>query len=346
MKKKSFKKIMLLSFLFLIFSIQTSSAIASDWAKDDINALIQHSILPDHLNDDSKFQYKITRLEFTELMVNLYTHISNTPLSAISKEEPFEDTNNLYIGAAYNIGLVNGISSSEFAPNNYITRQEIVCLIARELRALGIVTITNSQAAFSDMNQVATWAKTDINYCVQEGILKGIGNNLVAPLNNATREQAICFVERVRSNFSAQLPETNDPEPDTDEITQFEQEVVRLVNVERANFSYEPLNHNDNLSNIARAKSQDMVDNNYFSHTSPTYGSPFDMMKSFGINYTYAGENIAMGQTTPAAVVKSWMNSEGHRKNILNPNFTDLGVGLAKNNSGTSYWTQMFISSK
>ncbi len=61
-------------------------------------------------------------------------------------------------------------------------------------------------------------------------------------------------------------------------------------------------------------KSQDMIDNNYFSHNSPTYGSPFDMLKKFGISYKTAGENIAMGQKTPKEVVNAWMNSEGHRK--------------------------------
>ena len=78
----------------------------------------------------------------------------------------------------------------------------------------------------------------------------------------------------------------------------------------------------------------------YFSHTSPTYGSPFDMMKKFGITYRSAGENIAMGQRTPEEVVKAWMNSEGHRKNILNSSFTHIGVGHV---ASGNYWTQMFI---
>ena len=87
-------------------------------------------------------------------------------------------------------------------------------------------------------------------------------------------------------------------------------------------------------------KSQDMHDKNYFSHTSPTYGSPFDMMKSFGISYRTAGENIAKGYRTPQAVVDGWMNSEGHRANILNASFKQIGVGYYANGY---YWTQMFI---
>ncbi|MFC9275224.1 CAP domain-containing protein, partial [Bacillus spizizenii] len=87
-------------------------------------------------------------------------------------------------------------------------------------------------------------------------------------------------------------------------------------------------------------QSRDMKDKNYFDHQSPTYGSPFDMMKSFGISYKTAGENIAKGQKTPEEVVKAWMNSEGHRKNILNPNFTHIGVGYVESGS---IWTQQFI---
>ena len=83
-----------------------------------------------------------------------------------------------------------------------------------------------------------------------------------------------------------------------------------------------------------------MHDQGYFSHTSPTYGSPFDMMRAFGVSYRTAGENIAMGYATPAAVVEAWMNSEGHRANILSANYTTLGVGYVADGG---YWPQWFI---
>jgi len=120
----------------------------------------------------------------------------------------------------------------------------------------------------------------------------------------------------------------------------FEKQVVSLVNVERAKYGLSPLTENWELSRIARIKSQDMHDNNYFSHTSPTYGSPFTMIKNFGLTYKSAGENIAKGQTTPQAVVTAWMNSSGHRANILNASFTKIGVGYV---AAGNYWTQMFI---
>jgi len=94
---------------------------------------------------------------------------------------------------------------------------------------------------------------------------------------------------------------------------------------------------------VAEKKAEDLRDNHYFDHNSPVYGSPFDMMKQFGISYTAAGENIAKGQRTPAEVMNGWMNSSGHRANILNSNFTEIGVGYVTDENGTGYWVQHFI---
>lgn len=149
------------------------------------------------------------------------------------------------------------------------------------------------------------------------------------------------------------LPDTDEPEiippdekPDTElpdvsgPTNNYEHEVLQLVNKERSARGLNPLQMDSKVQQVARIKSQDMQKNNYFDHTSPTYGSPFDMLKSFGVNYSMAGENIAYGHTSPAAVVEGWMNSQGHRENILNPNFTHLGVGYEPVGH---YWTQMFI---
>ncbi len=122
-----------------------------------------------------------------------------------------------------------------------------------------------------------------------------------------------------------------------------EQEIVKLVNKERTNRGLNPLTENWELSRVARIKSQDMASNNYFSHNSPVYGTPFEMLNSFGIKYTQAAENIASGQQNAEQVMNSWMNSSGHRANILNPNLTNIGVGVArKGTSGPLYFTQIF----
>lgn len=129
------------------------------------------------------------------------------------------------------------------------------------------------------------------------------------------------------------------PGKDTD-VLEYENEVIRLVNEIRVQNGLNKLTGDWELSRVARFKSQDMKDNNYFSHTSPVYGSPFQMIKNFGISYRAAAENIAKGQATPQAVVNAWMNSSGHRANILNGSYNKIGVGYVADGR---YWTQMFI---
>lgn len=129
----------------------------------------------------------------------------------------------------------------------------------------------------------------------------------------------------------------------TDSRSILEDEVIALVNKERTSRGLQPLVKNDVLSKLARLKSQDMIDKNYFDHESPTYGSPFDMMDVFGVNFCYAGENIACGQTNADLVVEAWMNSPGHMANILKKEYQEIGVGLAWDEEGYPYWTQMFI---
>lgn len=123
-------------------------------------------------------------------------------------------------------------------------------------------------------------------------------------------------------------------------VASYEHEVVRLVNEIRQQNGLKPLTENWELSRVARYKSQDMLDNRYFSHTSPTYGSPFQMIKAFGLSYRTAGENIAKGYASPQAVVNGWMNSSGHRANILNVSYTQIGIGYVAQGN---YWTQIFV---
>lgn len=133
--------------------------------------------------------------------------------------------------------------------------------------------------------------------------------------------------------------------PSVDSLKTVEQQVIDLVNRNRVSAGLAPLTANWELSRVARYKSQDMINKGYFAHQSPTYGSPFQMMESFGIRFTAAGENIAYGQRTPQEVMNAWMNSSGHRANIMSPIYNQIGVGVAKAANGTFYWTQEFIKS-
>ena len=132
--------------------------------------------------------------------------------------------------------------------------------------------------------------------------------------------------------------------PNIDHVKNVENEVLAIVNQERSKQGLKPLQMDWELERVARTKSQDMAAKGYFSHQSPTYGSPFDMMKQFGINYKSAGENIASGQRDPKEVMVAWMNSTGHRANILKPEYTHIGVGYYHGGSYGHMWTQMFIT--
>ena len=142
------------------------------------------------------------------------------------------------------------------------------------------------------------------------------------------------------------VKEENSGSPDTATVSSsnliYEQKVVELVNIERQKAGLQALTLNSEISNVARTKAKDMADNNYFAHQSPTYGSAGDMLTKFGIRSSAWGENLASGQKTPESVVAAWMNSEGHRANIMSPDFSRIGVGYVTNSGGTPYWTQVF----
>lgn len=188
------------------------------------------------------------------------------------------------------------------------------------------------------VTSIPIFAKTNTTHIVQKG----------DTLWKISKKYEVGISEIINSNPQFKNPNLiypNDtvyiPEADP-QVKSIETEVLALVNAERKKYGLSALEMDWQVSRVATYKSEDMANKNYFSHTSPTYGSPFDMLKKFNISYSYAGENIAKGQTSPASVMNAWMNSEGHRANILNPNFTHLGVGYVDN--GTTYWTQMFIA--
>lgn len=120
-------------------------------------------------------------------------------------------------------------------------------------------------------------------------------------------------------------------------------EVLNLVNKERNKVGLPSLKLDSQLNNLARLKAEDMAKKGYFSHNSPTYGSAFDMMHEYGVSYKTAGENIAKGQKSSESVMRAWMNSSGHRANILGSGYTRLGVGYATDSKGNTYWVQMFV---
>ena len=152
------------------------------------------------------------------------------------------------------------------------------------------------------------------------------------------------YVKLIYPNGNTDSPNTTTPSTTENNsgLTADELEVFNLINAKRTSAGLSALRIDNEVQNVARIKAQDMVDSNYFSHTSPTYGSPFDMMKNFGIKYKTAGENIA-GNSSNSGAVNAWMNSEGHRANILSNNFNYTGIAVVKSPKYGKIFVQMFI---
>ena len=144
------------------------------------------------------------------------------------------------------------------------------------------------------------------------------------------------------SNNSSNNNSSSNSNSTTTAMTTDEKEAFDLINNQRTQNGLSALKLDTETLRVARIKAQDMVDNNYFSHNSPTYGSPFQMLNSFKISYKTAGENIA-GNSSNSSAVTAWMNSSGHRANILNSSFNYTGIGVVKSSKYGKVYVQMFL---
>lgn len=231
-----------------------------------------------------------------------------------------------FIQAAADKGIIQGFTDGTFRPNTIVTRGQLAIFLGRAFELKNTVKVTFSDVATNSV------AYPYIGYLLAANITNGYNDGTYRPDTAVTRGQFSAFLTRTLKYLNPKSTEYA--------VSAYEKEVLRLVNIRRAGAGLAPLTLHIELSKVARIKSQDMKNNNYFDHTSPVYGSPFEMMKQFGITYSAAAENIAWGYSTPEAVVNGWMNSQGHRQNILNANFTHIGIGHVANGN---YWTQMFI---
>lgn len=167
--------------------------------------------------------------------------------------------------------------------------------------------------------------------------------------HNTANDEINTIKDRIKSIKDNILKNVNNPnynagnnanEDNTETSTTYSEyvtKVIELTNVERAKYNLQPLKLSNSLCKSAQEHADDMYTNNYFSHVSQDGRTMSDRIEEYTLSYGYKGENIALGYSTPEEVVKGWVNSEGHRANLLNKNYTDIGVGY---NNG--YWVQNF----
>ena len=156
-------------------------------------------------------------------------------------------------------------------------------------------------------------------------------------------DKILQFIEQLKDYIAGYIEDKEDVAEPAPEVSGAEAlRVIDLTNAERRAAGLPGLTASGRLSRIAQKKAEDMARNGYFSHTSPVYGSAFDMLDDAGISYRAAGENIAKGQPSARSAMNGWMNSSSHRDNILGSRYSEIGVGFAKNGKGTTYWVQIF----
>ncbi len=244
--------------------------------------------------------------------------------------------------AAVNKSAVNNLTANTSKSTNCPTKNNVDSTTATNNYNQPTTATNNIESAgIMDKLQTIAYTKTCNN-----STAKNTNYSYIQSALNSFFKSGSSAAKPAASKPSASKPATQKPASTpavSGDYAAFQKRVVELVNAERAKNGLKPLTMNAQVNKTATLKSQDMAKLGYFDHNSPTYGSPFDMMKKYGISYRTAGENIAMGQTTPEQVMKGWMNSPGHRANILKASFTQIGVGVAKNSSGRLYWTQQFI---
>lgn len=150
------------------------------------------------------------------------------------------------------------------------------------------------------------------------------------------------YVKAIYPSSSSTGNSNNTTDTSTPTMNSDEKEVFNLINTQRTNNDLQALQNDSEVQRVARIKAEDMATNNYFSHTSPTYGSPFDMLTNFKIAYKSAAENIATNSTNSGAVT-SWMNSSGHKTNILNSSYNYTGIGVVSSSKYGKIFVQIFV---
>ncbi|MFC7062447.1 S-layer homology domain-containing protein [Halobacillus seohaensis] len=301
------------------------------WAVNSIDYLSERGIINGYDSRTFGPNDEITRSQASLMLVNeLY------PEEQASQSSAFPDVpqSNPYYNAitvASEKELMEGYLDGSFQPGDPITRAETAVLIDTAYE----IERGEDALSFDDTYSVP-WALHSILDLSSQQIIKGYHDGSFRPNESITRaEFAVVLASTLNPDLNNDSSE--DSPSENHELQAFEEEVVNLTNEEREKRGLNTLSIDPKLSKVAWHKSEDMNVNNYFSHQSPTYGSPFDMMDEFGVNYSLAAENIAKGHTSPEEVVEGWMNSPGHKKNILRDGITHIGVGYENR-----YWTQLF----
>ena len=317
----------------------------SHWASSSINHMLTKQYMAKYVDGTFKPEQVITRAEAAGAIARSMNSKLESSFSPNFIDVPNTHPYYKEICTLVALGVVQ--NSDAFNPEAPLKRMQIAKMIAL---AYKIEVDNKNKSKFNDV-QDTHWAKDIIESLADVGIIKGVNANHFAPNQMVTRAQLAVLVER-GLDFTQKVKKlevaydylSKDYIPTVNFSTAWSQEVIRLINSERQKNKLPALAFDAPLTQIAVIKAQDMVNRGYFDHVSPYYGAPWDLATLFDYTYTSFGENIGRNIPSPEAAVKAWMASPSHRENILKANFTNTGVGIAKNSEGKYYWVQMFSS--
>lgn len=327
MKKLSFVLVSSLFALFLLLPTQLVATspfvdISEDYTHyEGIMALYNEGVISGYPTPEGNRSFRPAEPVSREHTAVIFTALLNLNQSTDGVDYRDIPVDYLYHDAIAEVTAANIFSGSggQFLPKNKLTRAQMATVI---VRAYNLKETNATVTMFLD--NVPDSHKQNVYILAQHGLTRQYSD--FRPTEPVTRGQFASFLKRTSQMNGSPLTT--------------ERKVLKLVNDIRAEEGLAPVVLDHSLNQVARLKSEDMYTNAYFDHVSPTYGTPFDMLRKFGIRFQAAAENIAYGYPTPAEVVQGWKNSEGHYLNIIG-DYTHMGIGVSEQGN---YWTQLFIS--
>lgn len=315
-------------------AVTFSDVPSSHWAHQEITELASENIIKGNLDGTFRPLSSVTRAQSAMLIVRTLGISTNDRPNPKFKDVSPNTSGYAEIAALVDLGVF--AKAEKFNPHQPTSRAQVSKILVKAFELKGSSSKVKS---FKDV-PVTNSFYSYIDTLVINNITVGTSSSTFSPYQNVTRAQMAVFIHRI---LESKKPGSSKTPPAVSGETAFMAEVLVLVNKERAKAGVPALKSHNGVQDLAIIKSKDMADNNYFEHKSPKLGMYSDQLKRSGISYSRAGENIAAGQQTPEAVMKSWMNSPGHRSNILSGDYTHVGIGTYKGGSYGYYHTQIFI---
>ena len=337
------KKIMVAVLCFALLAANCLPAGAADapsaWAADHVQAAITAGLVPSSLQ--ANYTKAATRAEFCALAVALYENLTG---EAIRLRKIFADTNDSNAEKAAGAGLISGTGGGLFSPDQNLTREQAAALLVRIAEEFN-GSLPKEPAGYADDGDISPWAVECVGQARAGGLMGDMGNNKFLPKGNYTIEQGIVTLYRLYASMEIAEQETPlgafIPAEELSLQRQYEREVIALVNAERTKKGLLPLEETDSLNKAAATRAKEI--SAMFGHVRANGSACFTVLKEFEIPSKARAENIGGNYRTPEAIVNAWMNSEGHRRNILNPDYTHHGVSLYIDSHGRYSWANIFI---